>query len=290
MPAGAVPTTFEIIANSPDHTALEQALIDTGLDAVLNSGTYTVFAPTDTAFGGVDLSGLTAEQITNILLNHVVTGAVRSTDLSNGYFKTNASETYSGNNNFIDLYVNTDSGVVLNGGPSVSAANLLALNGVVHVVNEVITIPNVVTLAASNPDFSSLAAALTQQDLLGVLSTEAGTAPAPFTVFAPSNDSFQAFIDADPNDGFSSINDILALPILTDVLTYHVLSGAVRAGDITDGIMPTTVQGETFTINTPDGVTITDANGRVVNVIATDVTGANGVIHVIDNVILPTLP
>jgi transforming growth factor-beta-induced protein len=290
LPEGAVPTTFEIIANSPDHTALEQALIATGLDDVLNQGTFTVFAPTDTAFAGVDVSSLTPEQVTNILLNHVVTGSVRSTDLSNGYVKTNATETYSGNGNNIDMYINIDNGVVLNGGASVTAANLLALNGVVHVVNEVITIPNIVTLAASNPDFSNLAAALTQQDLLGVLSTDADTAPAPFTVFAPSNDSFQAFLDADPNDGFSTIDDVLNLPILTDVLTYHVLSGAVRAGDITDGISPATVQGETITINTPDGVTITDSNGRVVNIIATDFTGSNGVIHVIDNVILPTLP
>ena len=178
----------------------------------------------------------------------------------------------------------------MNGGASVSAANLLALNGVVHVVNEVVTIPNVVTLAAANPDFGNLAAALTQEDLLGVLSTEAGTAPAPFTVFAPNNDAFQNFLDEDPNDGFNTIQDVLDLPFLSDVLTYHVLSGAVRAGDITDGIMPGTVQGETITINTPDGVTITDQNGRVVNIIATDFTGSNGVIHVLDNVILPTLP
>lgn len=283
--------TFSIIEASPDHTVLEQALIDTGLDQVLAGGTFTVFAPTDTAFGNIDTSGLTAEQLTNILLNHVVTGNVLSTDLSNGYVKTNATETFSGDENFIDLYVNIDSGVTLNGNASVTVADLESLNGTVHVVDEVITIPNVVDLAASNPMFSNLAAALTQENLLGTLGTEADTSPAPFTVFAPNDMAFQNFLDEDPNDGFETIQDVLDLAILSDVLTYHVLpNGGVRAADITDGITPTTVQGETFTINTTNGVTITDQNGRVVEIIATDVTGSNGVIHVLDSVILPTLP
>ena len=283
--------TFNIIADSPVHTVLEQLLVNAGLDNVLNSGTFTVFAPTDAAFSNIDTSGLTPEQVTNILLNHVVTGNVLSTDLANGYVKTNATEGYSGNDNFIDMYVNIDNGVILNNSAKVTTADLESSNGTVHVVDQVITIPNVVNLAAVNPMFSNLAAALTQENLLGVLSTDSGTSPAPFTVFAPSNDAFQNFLDQDANDGFETIQDVLDLAILSDVLTYHVLpNGGVRAGDITDGIMPTTVQGETITINTTNGVTITDQNARVTNIIATDVTGSNGVIHVLDNVILPTLP
>ena len=284
-------TTFEIISNSPDHTVLESALISTGLDQVLNSGTFTVFAPTDDAFSGVNLDGVSNADLTNILLNHVVSGNVPSSNLSTSYIQTNAVETYSGDENKINLFVNTANGVVLNGVSTVSNADLEASNGTVHVVDAVITIPNVVDLAAANPSFSSLATALTQEDLLGVLSTESGTSPAPFTVFAPDNTAFQNFLDADPDDAFSTIQDVLDLPILTDILTYHVLGeAAVRSGDISDGIMPATVQGETITINTTNGVTITDQNGRVTNIIATDVTGSNGVIHVLDNVILPTLP
>jgi len=280
--------TFTIIAASADHTVLEQLLIDTGLDQVLSGGTFTVFAPTDNVFTGVDTSGLTTEQVTNILLNHVVTGNVLSTDLSNGYVKTNATETYSGNDNFIDMYINVDSGVLLNGSATVAPADLESANGTVHVVDEVIMIPNVVNLAAANPMFSNLAAALTQEDLLGVLSTEGDVSPAPFTVFGPDNTAFDNFLAED--NGFDTIEDVLALPILADVLTYHVIpNAAVRAGDITDGLSPATVQTETLTINTTSGVTITDQNNRVVNVVATDVTGSNGVIHVIDNVILPTL-
>ena len=283
-------STFDIIANSPDHTTLEQALVDTGLDQVLDGGNFTVFAPTDAAFNGVDLSGLSDVQLTNVLLNHVLTGTNLSTDLSNAYVKTNATESYSDDNNFIDMYVNVDSGVTLNDDATVTSADLQAFNGIVHVVDEVITLPNVVDLAAANPEFSNLATALTQENLLGTLSTSADNSPAPFTVFAPDNDAFQNFINEDPNDGFDSVQDVLDFAALSDVLTYHVLPDVgVRSGDISDGIEPATVQGETITINVDNGVTITDQNGRVTNIIATDVTGSNGVIHVLDNVILPTL-
>ncbi len=279
--------TFSIIAASPDHTVLEQLLVDAGFDDVLSGGVFTVFAPTDTAFSNIDTSGLSADQVANILLNHVVDGNVLSTDLASGYVKTNATETYSGDNNNIDLYVSVvNSDVVLNGNSSVTVPDLESLNGTVHVVDEVITIPNVVDLAAANPMFGNLAAALTQENLLGTLSTDAGTSPAPFTVFAPNDDAFANFLAE--NNGFDTLQDVLDTPLLTDVLTYHVLpNGAVRAADISDGIAPATVQGATLTINTSNGVTITDQDGRVVNVIATDVTGSNGVIHVIDNVILP---
>ena len=279
--------TFSIIEASPDHTVLEQLLVDAGFDDVLADGVFTVFAPTDTAFGNIDTSGLSADQIANILLNHVIDGNVTSTDLSNGYVKSLATETYSGDDNNIDNYISIDNGVVINGNSTVTTPDLTSVNGTVHVVDEVITLPNVVDLAASNSSmFSSLATALTEADLLSVLSTDAGTSPAPFTVFAPSDAAFASFLAE--NNGFDTIDDVLNSALLGDVLTYHVLpNGAVREADITDGVTPATVQGATLTINTTGGVTITDQDGRIVNIIATDVTGSNGVIHVIDNVLLP---
>lgn len=283
------PTTFEIIANSPDHTTLEQALVNADLVDVLNSGTFTVFAPTDDAFSTIDLGGFSSDDIRNILLNHVITGNVESTDLANGYYKTNAAETYSGDDNKIDIYVNVDGGVVLNASATVTSPDLTASNGTIHVVDQVISIPHIVTLAAANPNFSNLETALIQENLVTTLSSDAS--PAPFTVFAPSDTAFQAFLDESTTDNLETIDDVLSLPFLSDVLTYHVLGNTtVRSGEITDGLTPVTLQTETITLNTSDGVTITDQNGRVVNVISTDVTGSNGVIHVLDNVILPTLP
>ena len=289
QPIDPTPSTFEIIANSEDHTILEQALIDTGLDQILNSGNFTIFAPDDDAFNAIDISSLGNDELTNILLYHVINGNASSTDFANGYIKTNATESYSGDSNFLDIYVNVDGGISLNGVASVSPPDLVASNGTVHVVDSVITLPTVVTLAGSNPSFSNLVTALIQEDLLDILSTNPDTSPAPFTVFAPDDSAFDNFIAED--NGVDTIQQILDLNNLSDILTYHVLPDeGVRSGDISDGVMPTTIQGETFTINVSDEVTITDQNLRNINVTATDFTATNGVVHVLDNILLPTLP
>lgn len=280
-------TTFELIADSPEHETLEQALIDTGLDETLNSGTFTVFAPTDDAFAQVDLSNLTNDELTNILLNHVLNGTATSSDLSNTYLNSQAVEKFTGNENPLSLYINVDAGVTLNGAASVTQADLDASNGVVHVTDAVIPMPDITTFATADPQFSSLATALTrddQPDFVGTLSTEAGTDPAPFTVFAPTNDAFASVLT---ELGVESLEDIDG-PTLTSTLNFHVLAGSnVRASDLTDGEVAT-LEGN-VDINAANA-TITDPNGRVSNITFTDVQTTNGVIHVIDQVILPEIP
>jgi len=288
QPIDPTPTTFEVISMSENHSILEQALVDTGLDEILNSGVYTVFAPNDDAFNAIDISGLSNDEIANILLNHVINGNASANDFGNGYIKTNATESYSGDNNFIDMYVNVDGGITLNADASVIEADIEASNGTVHVVDAVITLPTVATLAETNPSFSNLTTALTQENLLSVLTTTFDTSPAPFTLFAPNDPAFDNFIAED--NGFDTIEDILDLAILSDILTYHVLpDAAVRESEITDGVTPTSIQGETFTLNTTDGLSVTDQNNRVTNITATNITASNGVLHVVDNILLPTI-
>ena len=278
------PTTFEIIADSPDHTVLEEALIDTGLDQALNDGTYTVFAPTDEAFANVDITALSAEQLNNILLNHVVEGAAESADLSNDYLETLATESISGNGNNLSLYVNVDAGVMLNGVSSVTAADRSASNGVVHVVDAVIPIPDITTFAVADPNFENLEIALTrddQPDFVGTLS--ATTSPAPFTVFAPTNNAFAQLLESTE---FETLDDV-PTDLLTEILNYHVIAEAyVSSSDLTSGEVISL--GGTITIDA-DNATITDANGRTIQIEVTDVNTANGVIHAIDMVILPEI-
>ncbi|SHE50308.1 transforming growth factor-beta-induced protein [Psychroflexus salarius] len=281
-PITNVQTTFEIIASSPDHTILEQALIDTGLDEALNQGTYTVFAPTDDAFSGVLLDQLSNEQLTNILLNHVIDGLAASNTLENGYFTTLATESASGNANNIDVYINTDSGVELNGASSVTSADLGASNGIVHVVDAVIPIPDVVTFATIDPTFDTLEAALTrsdQPDFVGTLSSS--DAPAPFTVFAPTNQAFSDLLD---ELGATSLDDIGG-PTLTSTLNSHVVGGLnVTSNELESGSVETL--GDDITIDA-ENVQIVDQNGRTIEIVVTDVQTSNGVIHAIDRVILP---
>ena len=287
LPVESVPTTFEIIADSDNHTTLEQVLIDTGLDQVLNDGSFTVFAPTDAAFEQVNLSGLSDDELTNVLLNHVVNGTATSSDLSNTYLNTEATESFTGDGNKLSLLVNVDNGVTLNGSANVTAADLTANNGVVHVTDAVILPPDLTTFAANDPQLSTLLSALTrddQPDFVSTLATPANTDPAPFTVFAPTND---AFADVLNELGANSLADIEG-PTLTSTLNFHVVPGAnVTASDLATGPV-TTLEGD-VTVDA-ENATITDANGRVSTVTFTDIQTTNGVIHLIDKVILPEIP
>jgi uncharacterized surface protein with fasciclin (FAS1) repeats len=166
----------------------------------------------------------------------------------------------------------------------VIAADVQATNGVVHVIDAVIGLPTVVTFAVSNPDFSILVQALTRPDLTtDFVSVLSGIGP--FTVFAPTNAAFSALLT---ELGVSSLDDIDAAT-LEKVLTYHVVSGNVRAGDLTNDQQVATLNGDSFTIHLTQGAQIKDANSRTSNIVATDVQANNGVVHVIDKVILPML-
>ena len=278
------PTTFEIIANSPNHNTLEELLINSELRDVIDSGIFTVFAPTDEAFNAVDLSSLTDEQATQILLNHVLTGKAESSDFGNGYERTNATETFTGNTNSLNIYINVDGGLTLNGVSSVINSNNDASNGVVHFVDTVIPIPSISTFVTADTGFSTLATALTredQPDFVGTLSSF--NDPAPFTVFAPTND---AFTDLLAELEIESLEDIEAT-LLTATLNTHVIAGnMIREEDLTTATVGTL--GDDIDINAETAV-ITDVNNRDINIIITNIQAGNGVIHKVDRVILPTL-
>lgn len=279
----------DIASRNSNFSVLVDALGRANLASTLDqSGSFTVFAPTNDAFqsflsakGFSSLNDVPVDVLRQILLNHVVSGTNLSGSLQTGYVKTLALGSASTTNN-LSMFVNvTNSGVRLNGVASVTTADIRASNGVIHVVDAVIDLPTIVTHATANPNFSTLVGALTstgQPDFVGILS---GNTNAPFTVFAPSNDAFARFENQNPGTLAS-----LTPAQLTAVLTYHVVTGAnVLSTGIPSGPI-TTFETGTFTVN---GTTITDEAGRQTNIVAVDVQAANGVIHVLDNVILPNL-
>lgn len=286
------PTITDLAMMTKSLSTLSEALQITGLDTVLDdrNAQFTVFAPTNDAFevflDGATLADVPVPVLTQVVLNHALTGEFFSTDLTTGY--TNSLATFDGTSNNLSMYINTDGGVTINGVSSVAAANIDASNGVVHVVDAVIGLPTVVTFATADATFSTLVSALTRpdqaaNDYVNVLSTPNGTSPAPFTVFAPTN---QAFADLLAELGVGSLDDIDGTT-LTATLNLHVVAGAnVRAEDLVSG--PVTTLGGDITIDAANA-TITDANGRVINIIVTNVQAANGVVHAIDTVILPEL-
>lgn len=285
-------TTPNIVALAQTDTSLTSlvaAVTKAGLvDALSAEGTLTVFAPTNAAFatflsanGFASLDDVPNDLLTKVLLNHVVGQKLNSTDLTTGYVKTLA--TYGSTQSNLSLYVNTSGGVSLNGGSTVTTANLEASNGVVHKVNAVIGLPLLPTFATADANFSTLVAALTRpgltQDYVTVLS---GTGP--FTVFAPTNAAFAALLTELNTTSLDSI----PTATLEAVLTYHVASGNVLAGTLTEGQEINPLGGGTLTIGLAGGAKITDDGNRVSNIIATDVQANNGVIHAIDKVLLPT--
>ena len=286
------PTIAGLAMMNGELSILVDALDRAGLVSVLNdrNAEYTVFAPTNLAFlsflddlGFDSLDDVPVDVLTQVLLNHVLNGTALSTDLSTGY--VNSLATFGGEDN-LSMYISTADGVRINGVSSVDLADQTAANGVVHIVDAVIGLPTVVTFATADPTFETLVAALTredQPDFVGILSTANGTEPAPFTVFAPTNDAFGDLLAELELGGLDEIDGAT----LTATLNYHVIGGAnVRAEDLVSGEVGTL--GGAITINAA-AATITDSNGRLINIIVTDVQAANGVVHVINKVILPPL-
>jgi uncharacterized surface protein with fasciclin (FAS1) repeats len=137
----------------------------------------------------------------------------------------------------------------------------------------------VVDVAASDQNFSTLVTAVQTAGLAETLSGEG-----PFTVFAPVNDAFAAL----PQGTVDTLLQPANREQLTSVLTYHVVPAKALSGDLSDGMTVTTVQGQPLTVNvTGTAVTLTDGSGNTVSVVQPDIEAGNGVVHVIDGVLLP---
>ncbi|NNM18756.1 MAG: fasciclin domain-containing protein [Croceitalea sp.] len=246
---------------------------------------FTVFAPVNLAFSA--FTNPNNNDINSVLANHVIPGtAAFSSDLANSYVTTAATNL---DGDGLSQYINVDNGVTINGTSEVIVADITATNGVIHAVNAVIDLPTVVTFATADATFGPLVAALTEgtpsTDFVSVLNGEG-----PFTVFAPSDVAFQALLDS--NESWTTVADIDEV-LLTSVLQHHVLAGVnVRAEDLTDGISPQTLEGDAITINLPgtgDNIAdITDGAGNTgIGVIVVNVQANNGVVHVVDTVLIP---
>lgn len=286
----ATPNAVEFASANADFSSLVAALSRASLVETLSgAGPFTIFAPTNAAFQSLldsnadwnSLDDIPVDLLTTVLTYHVVSGNVKSTDLSTGYVASLSATPYDAN---ASLFVNTDGGVTINGTTTVTGADNEVSNGVIHAVDAVILPPNVVTFATSNPVFSSLVAALTRTGLMTDF-VAALSGAGPFTVFAPTNDAFQALLDS--NEDWNGLEDV-PVAVLEDVLKYHVTgAGNVRSTDLTNGQAVPTLLEENLTIDLTDGAKVVAA-ANTANIILTDVQGQNGVVHAIDAVLLPS--
>jgi uncharacterized surface protein with fasciclin (FAS1) repeats len=268
-------TVVDIIAGSPDHTTLEVAVVAAGLvETLQGAGPFTVFAPTDAAFAALPAGTVEAlladiPALSNILTYHVVGAKAMSSSLSNGQkIVTVQGQT-------VTVTINED-GVFINNA-KVTVADLVADNGVVHVIDAVLVpaeLPaTVVDIVVNSDAHTTLEAAVVAAGLVETLQGEG-----PFTVFAPTDAAFAAL-------PAGTVEALLAdIPALTNILTYHVVGAKAMSSSLSNGQKIVTVQGQevTVTIN-EDGVFINNAKVTVA-----DLEAANGVVHVIDAVLVPT--
>jgi uncharacterized surface protein with fasciclin (FAS1) repeats len=285
-PAAATePNLVTLAQSNPNLSILVEAVVAANLQGTLSgTGPLTVFAPTNDAFAALltELGFTKAELLANkALLNTVLTYHVLPAKvLKSGIPLGKAITTVEGGIFKIDA---VGSDLVITDGRNrtakITATDIAASNGVVHVIDKVI-LPadkNIVETAQANPDFSILVEAVVAANLQGTLS---GTGP--FTVFAPTNAAFAALLT---ELGVSKADLLANQALLTKVLTYHVLPGRVLKADVVPGTQPATVEGETFSIDA--SLVVTDKRMRTAHIVATDVLTSNGVIHVLDKVILP---
>ena len=264
----------DVIATSANHTSLDAALQQAGLVSALQNpaATLTVFAPDNQAFTDLatalntDIAGLLAlPNLDDVLLYHVLGTTNVSSSLTNGQIVTPLN-----NANTIKLTVTSTSDVFANQA-QVNGADLVADNGVVHSIDAVILEDETVADIAIDNGFSTLVTAVATAELLPVI-----TDPfASLTVFAPDN---AAFDDLATALGLT-LNDILALPNLADILTYHVLGTEVDAASVTNGgiVQPVST---TNTLKT----TVTSMGDVFINqaeVQLADLAADNGIVHYI---------
>ena len=257
------------------HSSLVAALAQAELvETLQGEGPFTVFAPTDQAFAdaGIDLASLDTpegkETLTDILLYHVVSGAVPAADVA----ECGGATAVNGQ----PLAFTVGDSVMINDA-TVSIADVNTSNGIIHVIDKVLTptdTPNdTVRTASCTGAHTSLVAALIQAELVATLEGEG-----PFTVFAPSDQAF-----ADAGIDLASFDSVSGKENLTDILLYHVYAGTFTAADIIDGNTLQMVNGDNATISGSPG--INDAG-----IVTADVFTSNGVIHVIDKVLMPPVP
>ncbi len=291
-------TIVDLALETEELSSLVSALQRADLVGALEAdGPFTVLAPNNSAFnnflsqnGFTNLEAVPVPVLRELLLNHVVSGRLDAAPLTN--LGSNYLETLAGGpteNSNLALYFNVDNAITFNGTSTVLQPDIVAANGIIHIVDGVIDLPSIETFINTDGNFEELGIAL---DLIGPVSTipsaletsDAG----PFTVFAPLNSAFDALLETNPDWNF--VSDIEE-DLLANVIAHHALNGNIRSENISNDQNAPTLQGEDIVFSVSNGqITITDGAGNAgINVdgLFNNIQATNGIIHVVNQVLLP---
>ncbi len=274
---------YDIASSNSDFETLTAAVDAADLKGTLEgSGPFTVFAPTDDAFAALAAAGIDPEAtLANILLYHVVPGELSAGEVLSAGTLTTAfdGKTFDVSGNAV---ITTPDGITA----KIVATDIEASNGIIHVIDAVIPPPvnaldlspngnpelTIAEVAVADGRFNTLVAAL---DAAGLVSTFAS--PGNYTVFAPTDDAFAAL-------GEDTINAVLAdQELLTSILTYHVVSDELSINRVANSDTLPTLNGQSVDVSFDGGQVMVDGSAIIIN----NVQASNGVIHVIDAVLIP---
>ncbi len=281
----------EILQSQPNFSILKNAITLTNLNSILDNGNITFFAPTNFAFAAfftnsngayTKIEDVPIPLLKQILLNHFLNGHYFKDNLISGYYKTlafgNASTT-----NPMSLYVLNSGTVKLNGISTIVNGDVIARNGILHAIDQVLTLPNISNQLVANANFVSFVQALTSttqptgiNSFLTILSSNGSK-----TVFAPSNLAFTDFL---LEKNYTSINSTS-----TSVLQYHIINSVqILSSSFIDNQIIVTSQGTNLKLNyLLDDFYTLDSSNRLSKISYSDIQCSNGVIQVLDKVMFP---
>ncbi|WPR70108.1 fasciclin domain-containing protein [Flavobacterium sp. NG2] len=311
-------TITQVIIKDPNFSTLEKLMrriekaATTPAGRILSNlnlpGNTTVFAPTDAAFDAfitankiTNIDNLPIATITNLVYNHLLTGKFLATDFTTGFISTQATRDAGTNLVNLSMYVNTASGVQLNGVSKVVSSNVSVNNGVIHTVDAVINVPTVKDLIALNPNTSRFSGAVTHADT-GLATPVVGDALAntsnSVTAFVPTNAAIASLLlELDPTGATTTMQGLPSTQV-ANIVKINIVSTASSTVAIsskffaarTNTKLQTLLSGTAGQVNF-NGTTkkIVDPRLRTANITPLDIQGSNGVVHTVDKAMLPVL-
>lgn len=292
---GSSKDLVEIASERNDLTTFVLALQMTGIDATVDGPeSFTIYAPINSAWddfltqnGYASINAVPIDILKQIVYNHITQGDVDSEQILTGYKKTLAKGSAS-SVNFLNIYMDkTSTTLKLNGTAEVIVKDIDAKNGKLNTISHVLGLPTVLDHIKANSDLDKFEAALIFNPDSGFSGLLSGTDNSPFTVIAPVNDGFTQYLEEMEYENLGEI----PTAELEEILQYHIVSGQnALSSTFVNGQSFATMSGQNFTLTlTGGGKKITDVNSRVGTMQKTDIQCANGVIHTLDKVLLPTL-
>ena len=288
----------DLITSQPNLSIFKDAIEISGLSSSLSAGNRTFFAPTNTAFEKYlldnnysSINAIPVASLKELLLNHFMNRLLLNSDLYTGYFSTMAKGTASASAN-LSLYVGLNAGSkYINGNSKIITADIIASNGIIHVIDNVLLLPTILAQLTVNPNFTDLLVALTSQNQsnpLNYFKTVLSDTTTK-TFFAPTNDAFIAF---NTEFGYTTTAPI-ASALQNQILRYHIATGNnYFLNSFTSNQIITTNQMVNLTIQLSNTsienyVKLKDANNRLASITFKNIQCTNGIIHIIDNVLKP---